>query len=183
MEVSGGYKLKVGEPAPAFDLTATDGKRYSLASLPPSKALVVAFWCNHCPYVRAYEPRFLEWSREALKRGVQVVAICSNDEKSYPEDDFAHMVQRAKEVGYPFPYLRDADQQVANAYGAQCTPHFLVFDAERRLAYQGRFDDNKDHAAAAKQRYLPEVVDALLHDKEPPVHQTWAIGCSIKWSA
>jgi thiol-disulfide isomerase/thioredoxin len=142
----------------------------------------VAFWCNHCPYVRSYERRFVEWADEARRRGVGVVAICSNDETNYPDDDYPHMVQRAREQGYNFPYLRDRDQAVAHRYGAQCTPHFLVFDQDFRLRYQGRFDDDRD-GRNVKQRYLPDAVDALLAGRDPPAPQSWAIGCSIKWSA
>ncbi len=183
MEVSSGYKLAPGTPAPTFSLPGVDGKTYTLSELPASKALVIAFWCNHCPYVRAYEKRFIEWSREAMARGVQVLAICSNDAVNYPDDDFASMKRRAAELNYPFPYLRDDDQSVATAYGGECTPHFQVFDENRRLAYQGRFDDNKDDASAVKERYLPEVVDALMAGRPSPRDSTWAIGCSIKWSA
>jgi len=181
MEVSGGYELRTGARAPPFDLPATDGRRVALSSFAGSKALVVAFWCNHCPYVRAYETRFVDWARAAEKRGVGVVAINSNDEVNYPEDSFAHMVARAKEHAYPFPYLRDQDQSVARLYGPKCTPHFLVFDADFKLVYQGRFDDNKDHPEAVKERYLPDVVDAILAGKPAPRDMTWAIGCSIKW--
>lgn len=180
MEVQGGYKLHTGDRAPPFDLPNVDGRRVGLADFAGSQALVVAFWCNHCPYVRNYERRFVEWADAARKRGVGVVAINSNDEVNYPEDDFAHMVARAKEQGYNFPYLRDADQAVARLYGAQCTPHFLVFDAEFRLRYQGRFDDDRE-GAKVKERYLPDAVDALLASKPLPRDSTWAIGCSIKW--
>ena len=182
MEVSGGYKLKTGERAPPFDLPNVDGRRVSLDSFAGSKALVVAFWCNHCPYVRAYEKRFVAWADEARTRGVGVVAINSNDETNYPEDSFENMVVRAREQGYNFPYLRDADQTVANAYGAQCTPHFLVFDGTFHLVYQGRFDDNKDRPEDVKERYLPDVVDALLAGRKPARDMTWAIGCSVKWT-
>lgn len=181
MEVSGGYKLKTGDHAPPFELSNVDGRRVALDSFAGSKALVVAFWCNHCPYVRAYEERFVAWADEVRKQGVGIVAINSNDETNYPEDSFDHMVARANEFGYTFPYLRDAKQGVATLYGAQCTPHFLVFDERFHLAYQGRFDDNKDHPEAVKERYLPAAVDALIHGKPVPRDATMAIGCSIKW--
>lgn len=180
MEVSGGYPMKTGERAPPFDLPNVDGRRVQLHDFAGSKALVVAFWCNHCPYVRAYERRFVDWADEVRPRGVGVVAINANDEVNYPEDSLEHMVTRAKEQGYNFPYLRDKEQSVATAYGAQCTPHFLVFDTEFRLVYQGRFDDSKD-AAGVKERYLPDVVEALLAGRPPLRDTTWAIGCSIKW--
>ena len=182
MEVTGGYRMKPGERAPPFDLPNVDGRRVALDSFAGSKALVVAFWCNHCPYVRAYERRFVDWADKVRPLGVGVVAINSNDETNYPEDAFEHMVTRAREQRYNFPYLRDADQKVATMYGAQCTPHFLVFDKDLRLAYQGRFDDNKERPEEVKQRYLPDVVDALLAGKPAPRSETWAIGCSIKWT-
>lgn len=181
MEVSGGYKLKVGERAPPFDLPNVDGRRVQLHDFAGSKALVVAFWCNHCPYVRAYERRFVEWADAVRPMGVGVVAINSNDEVNYPEDSFDHMVTRAKEQGYNFPYLRDRDQSVAHLYGAQCTPHFLVFDSGFRLQYQGRFDDNKDKPDQVKEGYLPDAVDAMLAGRPVPRDTTWAIGCSVKW--
>ena len=180
MEFSVGYKLKPGERAPDFKLPSTDGVDVGLEDFAGSKALVVAFWCNHCPYVRSYERRFLEWADAARKRGVGVVAINSNDETNYPEDSFEHMVTRAKEQGYNFPYVRDLDQIVARTYGAACTPHFLVFDATFHLRYQGRFDDDRE-GKNVKQRYLPDAVDALLAGRAPPADQSWAIGCSIKW--
>jgi peroxiredoxin len=183
VEVSVGYKLKPGDRAPPFALPGIDGGRegvFELASFAGSKALVVVFWCNHCPYVRSWERRLVAWAEDARKRGVGVVAICSNDETNYPEDDYPHMVQRAKEQGYNFPYLRDKDQKVAHAYGAQCTPHFLVFDKDFHLAYQGRFDDDRD-GTNVKKRYVPDAVDALLAGRAPPVPQSWALGCSIKW--
>ena len=185
MEVKGGYKLQIGDRAPDFSLPGYHAGReatFTLSDFAGSKALVVAFWCNHCPYVQAYERRFVDWADQARTRGVGVIAIGSNDETNYPEDAYPFMVERAKAKGYNFPYVRDKDQRVANAYGAQCTPHFLVFDADFRLRYQGRFDDDKDDAKAAKQRYLPEAVDALLAGLDPPQPQSWAIGCSIKWS-
>lgn len=180
MEVST-YALRTGAAAPPFTLPATSGGTVALADLTSAPALVVAFWCNHCPYVRAYEKRFVAWADEARKRGVGVVAINSNDETNYPEDAYPRMVERAREQGYPFPYLRDADQVVAQRYGAQCTPHFLVFDGSFRLQYQGRFDDDRE-GRNVKQHYLPDAVDALLAGRPPPVPQSWAIGCSIKWS-
>jgi peroxiredoxin len=172
--------MKTGERAPPFDLPNVDGKNVQLHDFAGSKALVVAFWCNHCPYVRAYERRFVEWADEVRPRGVGVVAINSNDEVNYPDDSFEHMVARAKEQGYNFPYLRDRSQAVATAYGAQCTPHFLVFDSAFHLVYQGRFDDSKD-PAGVKERHLPDVVEALLAGRPVPRDTTWAIGCSIKW--
>ena len=184
MEVSGGYKLKRGDRAPPFTLRGIQGGReswFELASFSGAKALVVAFWCNHCPYVRAYEKRVVAWFEEARMHGVALVAINSNDEANYPEDAWPYMVERAKAHGYPFPYVRDETQLVAREYGAQCTPQFLVFDSTFHLAYQGRFDDNKDHPDHVKVRYVPEAVEDLLAGRTPRHEASWAIGCSVKW--
>lgn len=197
MEVSAPYKLKTGDRAPPFELPNVDGTRIGLASFAGSRALVVAFWCNHCPYVRAHERRFIDFAERMRPLGVACVAINSNDERNYPEDSFAHMVARHLEMGYTFPYLRDEKQVVAADYGAACTPQFLAFDADLRLAYQGRFDDDPDpKGVAAKalggaggaarkgeatERYLEDAVTALLEGRKPPRESTWAIGCSIKW--
>lgn len=197
MEVSSGYKLKTGGHAPPFELPNVDGRTVGLSSFAGSKALVVAFWCNHCPYVRAHERRLIELAERVRPLGVGCVAINSNDEENYPEDSFEHMVARAKEMGYGFPYLRDRDQVVARDYGAQCTPQFLVFDQDLRLAYQGRFDNDPNpkgvavaalggtpgaaHRGQATETYLEDAVMALLAGRKPPRESTWAIGCSIKW--
>lgn len=181
MEVSVGYKLKTGDRAPPFELPNVDGARIGLESFAGSKALVVAFWCNHCPYVRAYERRVVELAERVRPLGVGFVAINSNDETNYPEDAFEHMVVRAREKGYGFPYLRDAKQVVATQYGAQCTPQFLLFGPDFRLVYQGRFDDNKDHPDQVKERYLEDAIQAVLAGRAPPREMTWAIGCSLKW--
>ena len=197
MEVSAPYKLKTGDHAPPFELPNVDGARMSLANFAGSKALVVAFWCNHCPYVRAHEKRFIDFAERVRPLGVACVAINSNDETNYPEDSFEHMVARHKEMGYTFPYLRDRDQVVARDYGAACTPQFLVFDADQRLAYQGRFDNDPNPKGLAVQalggtpgaaqrgeateRYVEDAVAALLAGRRPPRETTWAIGCSIKW--
>jgi len=177
-----GYKLRPGDMAPAFSLPGTDGKTHSLSDFSGARAIVVAFWCNHCPYVRAYEERTLALAREFRDRGVAFVLINSNETENYPEDDFPHMVERARERGYDVPYLRDDDQRVAEAYGAQCTPHFLLFDEDLRLRYQGRLDDNKDNPADVKSAYLKDALQAVLAGRNPPCMETWAIGCSIKWT-
>lgn len=179
MEASS-YKLALGSKAPPFRLPGTDGREWGLEDFRSKPAVVVAFTCNHCPYVQAYEGRIIDFQREFGPRGVQLVAINSNDAKNYPDDAFPHMVERAKAKGFNFPYLRDEDQSIARAYGAVCTPHFLLFDRERRLVYQGRLDDDKDGRNVTK-RYLAEAAESALAGKSPPTPQTWALGCSIKW--
>lgn len=174
--------LRGGDPAPDFSLPGVDGKTYQLQSFVGKPALVVLFSCNHCPYVQAYEDRLIEIQREYKDRGVQLMAINSNDDMNYPEDSFENMVKRAKAKGYNFPYLRDAFQQVALAYGATHTPHLFVFDHHRRLRYTGKIDDNWQHPDSVKRRYLREALEAILRDGEPAEPTTHAIGCTIKWA-
>lgn len=173
------YKLKIGSTAPPFLLPCVDGKSHALADF-KGKALLVAFTCNHCPYVQSYEERLIAIGRDYGPRGLDFAAVNSNETANYPEDDFPHMVSRANEKGYTFHYLRDETQEVAEAYGAQCTPHVFLFDHNRRLAYQGRVDDSRE-AGAVKRHELREAIDAVLSGKTPPLEETPAFGCSIKW--
>jgi peroxiredoxin len=173
--------LHPGAKALDFHLPGVDGKTSSLASFSSKPVLVVFFTCNHCPYVQAWESRFVEVQRDYAAKGVQLVGINSNDETEYPEDDFAHMKARAKEKGYNFPYLRDESQQVAEAYGPVSTPDFFVFDQDRVLRYRGRLDDNHKDPKAVKQRYLRDALDDVLAGKVPRVPVTPPYGCSIKW--
>lgn len=172
--------LPLGSPAPDFDLESVDGKNYSLKTFAGSPVIVVVFTCNHCPYSRAYEDRLVAIQRDYAEKGVQLVAINSNDEKSYPEDAYPEMVKRAKEKGFNFPYLRDPDQSVAEAYGAVCTPHVFAFDESRTLKYRGRVDDSKD-PAAVKSSDLRDALDDMLAGSSPRIADTRPFGCSIKW--
>lgn len=174
--------LNVGDLAPEFACLGVDGKTYHLQSFAEKPVLAVLFSCNHCPYVQAYEDRLIEIQRDYGDRGVQLVAINSNDDVNYPEDNFENMVKRAKAKGYNFPYLRDASQQVAQAYGATHTPHLFLFDRHRRLRYTGKIDDNWQRPDAVRRRYLREALEAILRDGEPAEPTTHAIGCTIKWA-
>ncbi len=182
MELTQYQGLPIGSAAPKFSLPGVDGKTYSLSSFKDKPTLVVAFWCNHCPYVQGWEDRTIAVQRDYAEKGVQFVMINANDEESYPEDDFAHMVERSKRKGYNFPYLRDETQEVADGYGAVCTPDFFVFDSSRKLRYRGKLDDSKDPKGVKKQ-VMREVLDALLAKKEPAVTFAPPMGCSIKWKA
>jgi peroxiredoxin len=173
--------LQLGDPAPNFSLPAVDGKTYSLATFAEKRALVVIFSCNHCPYVQAYEDRFVTIQRAYAGRGVQLVAINSNDDRNYPEDSFEEMIQRARLKGFNFPYLRDESQRTARAYGATHTPQLFVFDRQRRLAYTGKIDDNWQQPQAVTREYLRDALEAILINTTPAVPTTHAIGCTIKW--
>jgi alkyl hydroperoxide reductase subunit AhpC len=143
--------------------------------------LVTVFSCNHCPYVQAYEDRLVAIQRDYAARGVQVIAVNSNDDVNYPEDGFEQMVARARAKGFNFLYLRDASQAVARAYGATHTPQLFVFDRARLLRYTGKIDDNWQNPKAVTRQYLSDAIDALLADRAPAEPQTHAIGCTIKW--
>jgi peroxiredoxin len=173
--------LGLGSKAPNFEsLEATDDKVYSLDSFRENPVLVVIFSCNHCPYVVAYEDRMMAIQKDYASKGVKLVAINSNDEKSYPEDSFPEMVKRAQKKGFNFLYLRDADQKVVDAYGAVCTPHVFVFDKERKLGYRGRIDDSKDPSKVATHD-LRNALDDIIGGKKVRVPDTRPFGCSIKW--
>jgi peroxiredoxin len=173
--------MPVGTPAPPFSLPATDGKTYSIESFADAPVLVVVFTCNHCPYAKAVEERLVALQRDYADRGVRLVAINPNDDERYPDDSFDAMVQRASERGFNFPYLRDASQEVARAYDAACTPDIFVFDAERKLTYNGRLDDNWQDPSSVTRRDLREVLDAMLAGKPIGVEAVPSMGCSIKW--
>ncbi|MBI5216932.1 MAG: thioredoxin family protein [Ignavibacteriae bacterium] len=174
-------QLKTGNPLPSFShLPATDEKNYSSNDF-TNEILVIVFSCNHCPYVQAYEERMIAFQSEYAPKGVQLVAINSNDEINYPDDNFESMVKRAKLKGFNFIYLRDENQTVAKAFGATHTPQFFVFDKARTLCYSGKFDDSWKDTQAVKENYLRDAVDALLAGKEVNVQETYSIGCTIKW--
>jgi len=173
--------LLPGAKGPDFSLPGVDGKMYSLASFQDKPVVVVVFFCNHCPYVQAWEARYVEVQRDYAARGVQIVAINSNDEAKYAEDDFPHMKARAKEQGYNFPYLRDESQKVAEAWGPVATPDFYVLDRERVIRYRGRLDDNHKDPKAVRQRYLRDALDDILAGKPARMPVTPPYGCSIKW--
>jgi peroxiredoxin len=175
------FTLQLGQKAPDFNLPGVDGKNYSLASFKDAKILVVFFSCNHCPYVIGSEERINKFYDDYAPKGVAMVAINSNETAGHPTDSFDHMVQRAKEKQFKFAYVRDDSQEVALAYGGLRTPHFYVFDADRKLRYTGRMDDNPRNPGKETTHELRDAVDALLAGKKPPVELTNPIGCNVKW--
>src|SRR5437660_12619879 len=175
------FTLSLGQKAPDFNLPGVDGKHHSLADFKNAKLLVVVFSCNHCPFVVGSEERMKKFVADYAPRGVTMVAINSNESENHPTDSFDHMVKRAKERGLNFPYLRDESQSVALRYGALRTPHFYVFDADRKLRYTGRMDDNPRTPGQEKTHELRDAVDALLAGRQPAVPATNPIGCNVKW--
>jgi peroxiredoxin len=176
-----GVSIPIAQEAPDFRLPTTDGGEASLDDAEGAPAAVVAFWCNHCPYVRAWEERFNDIAREYSDRGVVTIAIGANDATTHPADSFEEMVVRASEQRYVFAYARDETQEVARAYGAERTPEVFVLDARRRVAYHGAIDDDTDPAAASR-HYLRDALDAVLEGRAPALPETAPVGCTIKWS-
>jgi peroxiredoxin len=175
---------ELGSLAPGFSLKGVDGKVHALADYSSSKALVVIFMCNHCPYVIAVQERINELAKEFGPRGVSIVGINSNDTIRYPADNLEAMQARAAEQGYVFDYLIDETQEVARAYGAVCTPDPFVFGNEGGkfvLRYHGRIDDNWKEPARVSRRELAEALEAILAGGRPATDQVPTMGCSIKW--
>jgi peroxiredoxin len=175
------FTLQIGESAPDFNLPGVDGQNYSLDSFKDARVLVIAFSCNHCPYVIGSEERMKQFHDAYSIRGVAFVAINSNEQENHPTDSFEHMVDNARQKGFMFPYLRDESQEVALAYGALRTPHYYVFDEKRTLRYTGRMDENPRNPGQETTHELQDAVEALLRGEAPPVELTNPIGCNVKW--
>jgi len=175
--------IPLGTQAPGFWLPDTiSGKTLSLDELKSDRVTVIMFICNHCPYVRAWEDRMVEIQADYADKGVQLIAISSNDVAAFPEDSLEMMRQEAQEAGYGFPYLFDETQDVAKAYRAACTPDFFLFDGEGRLIYRGQFDDSRPgNGVPVTGNDLAAAVDALLEGAPVPRGQKPSIGCNIKW--
>ena len=175
------FTLEIGEKAIAFNLPATDGKTYSLASFDDAKYLVVFFTCNHCPYVIGSD----EVTRKTVERfqplGVEFAGINPNSKNTNETDDFPHMVERMKEHNFPWKYLYDESQEIAKAYGALRTPHFYVFDENRKLVYTGRAVDNPRDTSKMTVNDLERTLEELTSGKSISVPLTNPIGCNVKW--
>jgi peroxiredoxin len=176
--------LELGTPLPSFSLPDTVNGRLVSSSTLEGSVAVVAFICNHCPYVKYIRSELAAFGRQCETDGVKLVAISSNDARSYPEDAPERMAEEARSAGYPFPYLFDEAQSVARAFGAVCTPEFYVFDRQGSLAYRGRFDEATPKSGAAPTgKDVRSAVAALLAGNSPSSDQKPSIGCSIKWKA
>lgn len=174
--------LPLGTPAPDFSLPNIDGRTLTLADFADAQGLVVAFICNHCPFVKHLADDLASFGREMQDRGIAMVAISSNDAENYPDDSPEKMKQEAAARGYPFPYLYDATQEVAKAYRAACTPDFYLFDGEHKLVYRGQFDNSRPESGIPiTGGDLRAAVDALLAGEPPLAEQRPSIGCNIKW--
>ena len=175
------FTLEPGSKAIDFNLPATDGKTYSLSSFIDSKFLVIFFTCNHCPYVIGSDEVTRQTAEKYAPFGVTFVAINSNSKNTYPEDDFPHMVERMEQHKFPWKYLYDELQEVALAYGALRTPHFYVFDEERKLVYTGRGVDSPRDTSKMTVNDLDRALEELTSGKTISVPVTNPIGCNVKW--
>jgi peroxiredoxin len=175
------YTLQPGEKAIDFRLPATDGREYSLSDFSKYRYLVIFFTCNHCPYVIGSDEVTRATAEKYKSRGVGFAGINSNSENTYPEDSFPNMVKRMEIHRFPWVYLYDKAQETAKAYGALRTPHFYVFNEERKLVYTGRGVDYPRDTSKMTVNNLDIVLDELTSGKEISVKLTNPIGCNIKW--
>ena len=174
--------LPLGTKAPSFRLPDPSGKWVSSDDFKEARAFLVAFICNHCPYVKHIRFQFASLAKEYQSRGVGIVAISSNDVENYPDDSPEKMAEEIKQVGYTFPYLYDESQQVAKAFRAACTPDFFLFDRNRSLVYRGQFDDSRPgNPLPVTGADLRAALDALLAGDSVPLNQKPSVGCNIKW--
>ena len=173
--------LKAGEKAPNFSLKGVDGRTHSLSGFKNTKALLIIFMCNHCPYVKAKIETIKNLQAKYKGKGLIVVGINSNDAADYPEDSFDGMVKTAKEKNFNFIYLIDETQHIAKSYSASCTPDPFLFDSEQRLVYHGRFDNSLEPGQTATEFNMDDAIAAVLSGKKPKRDFLYSIGCSIKW--
>ncbi|MGH9406517.1 MAG: thioredoxin family protein [Terriglobia bacterium] len=176
--------LPLGTKAPRFNLPDPQGKTISLDDFKDAPALVVAFICNHCPYVQHIRSSFAELGKEYQKRGVAIVAINSNDFETYPDDRPVMMAEEIESIGYTFPYVYDETQETARAYRAACTPDFYVFDRDRLLVYRGQYDDSRPgNGRPVSGTDLRSALNATLAGLSVASDQRPSLGCNIKWKA
>ena len=175
------FTLELGATAPDFSVVGTDGQTYGLANFAEAATLVVFFTCNHCPFVVGSDELTRATAEKFQDKGVAFIGINSNSEKTNPTDDFDQMVLRMKEYDFPWVYARDASQEVALAYGALRTPHFYVFDADRKLVYCGRGVDQPRDTSMVQVNDLENALAEVTAGKSVSVPLTNPIGCNVKW--
>lgn len=172
----------LGAPLPDVVLPDADGVRHGLHEVSAGRPLVVAFLCNHCPYVRHVETELAAVARDLMTRGVAVVGVMSNDVEAYPDDDLPAMRDQVARAGWTFPYLLDADQTLARTLGAACTPDLFLFDSAGRLAHRGAFDGSTPgNGVPVTGDALRRAAEAVLAGRDVPDDLPPALGCSIKW--
>ena len=169
--------LVLGSTLVPFSLPGVDGSEHGPTEGRPT---AVVMWCNHCPYVQAWEQRMIEIARDHPQ--LDVIAVAANDAERYPQDGFDAMRERARAHDYPFPYVHDATQEVARAYGGERTPEVFLFDESGTLRYRGAIDDSHEPGGVTRQ-YLRDALAALARGEAPKIESTPAVGCTIKWRA
>ena len=175
------FTLQIGDTAPDFSLPATDGHTYRLPDFDEAKVLVIFFTCNHCPYVIGSDEVTRETADKFSKKGVKFVGINSNSKHTHPDDDFDHMVNRMNEYEFPWIYLYDESQAIAKIYGALRTPHFYVFDSDKKLIYTGRGVDSPRDTSKMTINDLENAIDDHLAGRTVSTPLTNPIGCNVKW--
>ncbi|MBO3116602.1 thioredoxin family protein [Winogradskyella sp. DF17] len=175
--------LPLGTKAPDFNLVDTvDDRIKSLGALKGANGTLVMFICNHCPFVIHVNKELVKLALDYKAKGINCIAISSNDVANYPQDSPDLMKQNALELDYPFPYLYDETQQIARAYDAACTPDFFLFDANLKLVYAGQLDDSRPgNGIPVTANDLRYAMDVLLKDGSAVPHQKPSMGCNIKW--
>lgn len=175
------FTLAIGEKAPDFELCATNGETLTLADFKDANVLVIFFTCNHCPYVIGSDEITRLTAEKYMPMGVKFVAVNSNSPKTYEEDSYENMVIRMADHRFPWTYLHDCSQEIALAYGAIRTPHFYVFDKDRKLVYSGRAVDSPRESDKITVNDLENALEELLAGKEITTPLTNPIGCNVKW--
>lgn len=176
--------IELGTTAADFLLSDANGVAHRLSDFEAAPALLVAFISNRCPFVQLIRNEFASFAREYQTKGLQIIAINSNDAEAHPEESIEAIGREVDEIGYSFPYLKDEEQTAAKAYGAACTPDLFVFDGDRKLAYHGQFDDARPgNGKVVTGKDLRAATDAILAGRKPAAAQTPSIGCNIKWTA
>jgi thiol-disulfide isomerase/thioredoxin len=181
LPVRAGEELSIGAMGPDFNLKGTDAKNHSLESVSGPKGTAVIFTCNVCPYSKGYEDRLIDLANSYREQGIGFVAINPNDPEIVPGDGFEQMIARAKDKGFPYPYVVDTTQEVAAAYGARVTPHIFLLDGQGKLVYRGRVDDSLQEDEV-KSRDFESALRALVSGEKVAVDATKAFGCSVKWT-
>ncbi len=171
----------IGSKLPNFSLPSALGKHLGAEYLREGKAGLVAFVCNHCPYVKGSEEMLMRIVRRFEPHGLRAVAISSNDAAQYPEDSYEKMKEKAVQLGLPYPYLYDDSQEVAKQFDAACTPEIYLFDGAGKLAYHGAINDSPRDPSKVTKEHLTEAIEAVLAGRTPAAPFVNPLGCSIKW--
>ena len=175
--------VELGTPCPDFRLPDASGLEHGLADSGEAPAVLVAFICNHCPFVKHLADRLAELTNQFGKEGLTTFAINSNDFEAHPDDAPARMTEESELRGYGFPYLIDESQDVARTFGAACTPDFFLYDGDRKLVYRGQFDETRPEEGEAHGADLECAIEAVLEGRPVPPEQHPSMGCNIKWKA